>query len=442
MTTGSPMRLIFRFAVPLLLGNLLQQAYSLIDAAIVGQCIGMNALGAVGASSSVIFLIFGFCNGCTAGFGIPVAQKFGAKDYHAMRQRVANSYRLSLHLSLVLALATSLMCHSIMEWMQTPDELLHDAWLYLLILFIGIPFTMFYNLLASILRAVGDSKTPFFFLVVASALNVVLDLFFILVLHWGVAGAAVATVVAQGLSALACWLFMRRHFPILQLKDNEGRYDKRSILELLNMGVPMGLQFSITAIGSIMLQSANNALGTACATAFTAGMRLKMFFICPLENLGVALATFCGQNLGAKEYRRIWTGIRDGMVMVAIYTVATLLVLQGFARNLSQLFIHATEKDILDMSAQFLHISSPFYFVLGLLCVLRYSLQGIGHTKVSMMSGVFEMVTRTAVSLAVVPALGFTGVCIGDPAAWIAADVFLIPAFWIAYRRLTRTPQT
>ena len=399
----------------------------------------MNPLGAIGASSSVIFLILGFCNGCTGGFGIPIAQCFGAKDYSNMRLHVSNARRLSLTMSILIAAITCFMCARIMKWMLTPDEIFHDAWIYLFVTFAGIPFTMTYNLEASILRAVGDSKTPFYFLLLASVLNVILDLCFILVLNWGVEGAALATVTSQGISALLCYNHTRRRFAILKAQNaSEKRIDTKACLNLLNMGVPMGLQFSITAIGSIMLQTSNNALGTACVTAFTAGMRLKMFFMCPLENIGVAMATYCGQNLGAKKISRLWKGVKDSMLMCGIYYIIVLIGIQIFAKDLSKLFIYASETDILNKSALFLHVSTPFYIILGLLCVLRYSLQGVGYTKLSIMSGVFEMVARIAVSLTLVPALGFFGVCIGDPTAWVAANIFLIPAFFFVYKSLKR----
>ena len=309
MTEGSPLRLIFNFSLPLILGGLLQQTYSLIDAAFVGKYLGINDLAAVGASSSVVFLFIKNCTGCCCGFGIPVAQAFGARSYSDLRRYVANSLWVSLIISIVLAVVTSLLCERILFMMQTPHDILHSAYLYLLVIFIGIPFTFLYNLLSSLIRALGDSKTPFYFLLLSSVLNIVLDLFCILVLHWGVAGAAIATVFSQAVSALLCLDYMFRKFGILKMEKGETALDRHNIKGLLDMGVPMGLQFSITAIGSIMLQSANNALGTSCVAAFTAGMRIKMFFMCPLESMGIAMATYCGQNYGAGKPERILQGI-------------------------------------------------------------------------------------------------------------------------------------
>ncbi len=320
MTSGRPFPLILNFAFPLLLGNLLQQTYSLMDAAIVGKFLGINALASVGASTSVVFLILGFCNGCCGGFGIPVAQKFGARDYGMMRRFVAVSLQLAAVMSVVIAIVTSMFCSDILQMMQTPENILEDAYLYLLITFIGVPCTFFYNLLSSIIRALGDSKTSFSFLLFSTILNILLDLFCILILDWGVAGAAVATVFSQGVSAVLCYLYMMRHFEILKGTPTEHKFRGALAKTLLYIGVPMGLQFSITAIGSIMLQSANNALGTACVAAFTAAMRIKMFCMCPLESLGIAMATYSGQGFRCGKTEAYLAGnqgecINDGYLL-------------------------------------------------------------------------------------------------------------------------------
>lgn len=436
MTAGNPSRLILGFAWPLILGSILQQGYNLIDAVIVGHYVGVNALAAVGAGSSVIFLILGFCNGCTGGFGIPIAQSFGAGDHSGLRRYVSASFRVSIAISLAVAVVTALLCADILHWMQTPDVIFHDAWLYLLITFLGIPFTMAYNLLASIIRALGDSRTPFYFLILSAVLNVALDLLFILACGWGAAGAAVATVISQGVSALLCYIYMYRHFEILRYRSADEKVnDWERQKRLLSIGLPMGLQFSITAIGSIMLQSANNALGTASVTAFTVAMRIKMFFISPCENLGVAMATYCGQNYGAGKMERIRSGLYSALGMTFLYVILGNAVMFAFADGFTRMFVDASETAIIAKSVMYLHTSSPFWVFLGTLCVLRYSIQGLGFTRLAMMSGVFEMVARIAASLWLVPALQFKGVCLGDPLAWMAACLFLIPAMTWIYRR-------
>ncbi len=436
MTSGPCLPLIFNFTLPLLLGNMLQQTYSLIDAAIVGKFLGINALASVGASTSVVFLILGFCNGCCGGFGIPVAQKFGARDYVSMRRLVSVSLKLAGMMSVGIALITCLLCAFILRTMQTPENIFQDAYWYLLITFIGVPCTFFYNLLSSIIRALGDSKTPFWFLLFSTILNVLLDLLCILVFHWGVAGAAIATVFSQGVSAVLCYFYMYRKFEILRMQPADKRFRPELARQLIFVGVPMGLQFSITAIGSIMLQSANNALGTACVAAFTAAMRIKMFFLCMLESLGIAMATFCGQNYGAGKPERIWTGVKAASLMMIVYVAAVAIILWGFSEKFVLLFVDPSETEIIADAALFLHISVSFFPVLGVLCILRYSIQGAGYTKLAMFSGVSEMIARILVSVVAVPLWGFWAVCFGDPTAWVFADAFLIPAFIYVYRRL------
>lgn len=436
MTTGDCLPLIFQFTVPLLLGNLLQQTYYLVDSAIVGHFLGINALAAVGASTSVVFLILGFCNGCCGGFGIPIAQKFGAKDYATMRKFVAVSLKLSGGMSVIIALVTSLMCAYILHLMQTPEAIFSDAYIYLLVTFLGVPCTFYYNLLSSIIRALGDSKTPFWFLLFSTVLNILLDLLCILVFGWGVCGAAVATVFSQGVSAVLCYFYMNRKFEILQTTPSERRFRWDLAKQLLLIGAPMGLQFSITAIGSIMLQSANNALGTACVAAFTAAMRIKMFFLCMLESLGMAMATFCGQNYGAGKPERIWQGVKAAVGMMSVYVIMVNLILWACSEEFTLLFVDASEQEIIADSALFLHISATFFPFLGILCILRYSIQGAGYTQFAMFSGVAEMIARILVSVIAVPLWGFWAVCFGDPLAWVFAVVFLIPAFRYVYRRL------
>ena len=442
MTAGRPLPLIFSFTLPLLLGNVLQQTYSLIDAAIVGRFLGINALASVGASTSVVFLILGFCNGCCCGFGIPVAQKFGARDYQTMRRCVAVGVQLAVVMSVVIAAVTSWLCADILRMMRTPDAIFRDAYLYLLVTFLGIPCTFLYNLLASVIRALGDSKTPFYFLLFSTVLNVVLDLFCILTLGWGVMGAGIATVVSQGVSALLCYYYMYARFPILQGEKAERKFDRALARTLLGIGVPMGLQFSITAIGSIMLQSANNALGTACVAAFTAAMRIKMFFLTPFESLGIAMATYVGQNYGAGRPERVWQGIKASSGMMAIYAVCTFAVLMLFSRPLLYLFVDAGETEILRDATLFLHIAATFFPLVGILCILRYSIQGAGFTNLAMFSGVAEMIARILVSVIAVPMWGYLAVCFGDSTAWLFADLFLIPAFYYVYRKIKQIKST
>lgn len=319
MIEGAPSRAIIRFAIPLILGYLLQQMYLIIDAAIVGRWIGVGALAAVGASSGIMFLVMGFCNGSCAGFAIPVAQAFGAGDYCKMRCYVSNAMRIALVLAIVITLLTCFLCDKILQMVNTPADVFHDAYVFLFLQFCTIPFTIAYNLLSGQIRALGNSKQPFYFLIASSLLNILLDVVFILLLEMGIEGAGIATFLSQVFASLLCWWFIKRRMSILVPTGDERNFDNKRISILLNNGIPMGLQFSITSIGIIMLQSANNALGTVYVASFTAAIRIKYLFTCVLENIGVAMVTYCGQNLGARKLQRVKAGVNDSMWIMLAY---------------------------------------------------------------------------------------------------------------------------
>lgn len=438
MTVGSPMRAIFKFAVPLILGYILQQMYLIIDTVIVGRWIGVNALAAIGASTSIMFLIMGFCNGSCAGFAIPVAQAFGAKDFRKMRTYVSNSYRIAITFAVVITLLSCLFCKKILHLVNTPLEVFDDAYIFLMLQFAAIPFTIGYNLLAGQIRALGNSKQPFYFLITASVVNILLDVLLILILGLGVEGAGIATLLSQAFSVCLCIRFIKKKMQILIPQGEERDFDNKKISILLNNGVPMGLQFSITGIGIIMLQSANNALGITCVAAFIAAMRIKYLFTCVFENIGVAMATYCGQNLGAKKMERISQGVRAAIKMMLIFFVFSFIVITPFADDMMTLFVDKGEAEVVTYAAEFMRIACYFYPCLGLLTIFRYSIQGLGYSNLSMMSGVMEMIARCGVSLWLVPAFAWTGVCYGDPVAWVMADMFLLPAFWWLFKHLKK----
>lgn len=438
MTVGSPLLQITKFALPLILGYILQQIYLVIDAAIVGRWIGVGALAAVGASSSIMFLVMGFCNGACAGFAIPVAQSFGAKDYSKMRLYVANAVRISAVMATVVTLLSLMFCRRILQMVNTPADIFHDAYIFLMLQFAAIPLTFGFNLFSGQIRALGNSRQPFYFLITSAVVNVLLDVMLILGCGLGVAGAGIATWLSQALSVILCLWYIRKRMQLLIPKDDERRFDNKRTSILLNNGVPMGLQFSITGIGIIMLQSANNALGTTCVAAFTASMRIKYLFTCVFENIGVAMATYCGQNLGARRMDRVTKGVKDAITLMLIYFVFTFTLIYPFADWMMRLFVDSGEAEVVGRAAQFMRIANYFYPALGLLTILRYSIQGLGFSNLSMLSGVMEMIARCGVSLWLVPALAWTGVCLGDPVAWCMADLFLIPAFLWVQRRLKK----
>lgn len=436
MTVGSPARNILNFALPLVLGYVLQHLYQVVDAAIVGRWVGVEGLAAVGASSSIMFLFLGFCNGACAGFSVPVAQAFGAKEYSLMRQYVANAIRIGIWISVLLTIPICVLCSPILRLVNVPDDIFHQAWIYLMLQFLGIPLAIAYNLLAGFIRSLGNSKEPFYFLLVSSATNIILDLIFVIVFRWGVFGAGFATLISQIVSASLCYSFIIRQMQMLIPVGEERRYDSDHVTHLLNNGIPMGLQFSITGIGVIMLQSANNALGTMYVAAFTASMRVKYVFTTVFENIGVAMATYCGQNIGARRLDRVKSGLKAATGIMLVYFVFTFAVIFPFADEMMALFVDPSQRQILDLASQYMRISNYFYPVLGMLTIFRYSIQGLGYSTLSLMSGVMEMLARCAVSIWMVPAMGFMGVCLGDPAAWCAADLFLFPAMYFLLRHL------
>ncbi len=427
MTEGKPLPLILRFAVPLLIGNLLQQTYNIIDAAIVGRILGADALAGVGASSSVQFLVLGFCIGVCCGFGIPIAKSFGAKDYDKMRSDIFHGMVLSGIFAVVLTVLCALLCPQILHLLSTPEDIYKNAYQYLFIIFLGIPFNLLYNLMAGIFRSVGDSRTPFMFLAFSTVLNIGMDLFFIMVLGLGCAGAAAATVMAQAVSGVLCYIYMRKKMPVLRLKRQDCRLDGGTVKLMLAMGLPMGLQYSITAIGSMVMQSANNGLGSVYVSGFTAGMRIKQFAMCPFDALATGVSVFCSQNLGAGKIERIKTGIKQGTAIGIFYGAFAGIVLIFFGRTLSLLFISGENVAILDASAKYLRCMGYFYWSLGILNVCRMCTQGLGFSGRVVAAGGLEMVARCVVSLCFVPLFGFTAICFADQTAWLSACAYIVP---------------
>lgn len=348
MTEGSPARNILNFALPLVLGYVLQHLYQVVDAAIVGRWVGVEGLAAVGASSSIMFLFLGFCNGACAGFSVPVAQAFGAKEYSLMRQYVANAIRIGIWISVLLTIPICVLCSPILRLVNVPDDIFHQAWIYLMLQFLGIPLAIAYNLLAGFIRSLGNSKEPFYFLLVSSATNIILDLIFVIVFRWGVFGAGFATLISQIVSASLCYSFIIRQMKMLIPVGEERRYDSDHVTHLLNNGIPMGLQFSITGIGVIMLQSANNALGTMYVAAFTASMRVKYVFTTVFENIGVAMATYCGQNIGARRLDRVKSGLKAATGIMLVYFVFTFAVIFPFADEMMALFVDPSQRQIIE----------------------------------------------------------------------------------------------
>ncbi len=413
----------------MLLGLLFQQLYNMADAIIVGKWLGVDALAAVGSVGSLNFMVMGFCIGVCTGFAIPVAQSFGAEDFTRLRKFFANSLWLSAIFSAVMTIVVCIFCKPILQIMKTPENIFDEAYKYIFVIFLGIPATFLYNLLSGVIRAVGDSKTPVYFLLLSSVINVALDIVSIGVFKMGVMGPAVATVIAQAISGILCIFYIIRKFSILHIKKNERKFDKSFIMPLITAGVPMGLQYSITAIGSVVLQTSVNTLGSDYVAAVTAGGKVSMFFCCPFEALGGTMATFAGQNIGAKKPRRIKQGIMSAVAIGAVYSAVTALVLCFFGDTIALLFMDSENTQILACTQQFLTINSLSYILLTLVNTVRFCIQGMGYSMLSIVSGISEMFARGIMGFFIVPLFGYTAVCFANPLAWLMADLFLIPAF-------------
>lgn len=438
LTEGKPLKLILRFAVPLLFGLLFQQFYSVIDTMIVGKLLGPEALAAVGSTGSVNFLVIGFCMGVCNGFAIPIAQQFGARKEHELRKYVANSTWLSIVFALIMTLSTTILCRSILEIMRTPEDIIDQAYGYIFIIFAGIPATFLYNILAGIIRSLGDSKTPVLFLALSSIINIILDIFFIYFLKTGIAGAAYATVISQLISGVCCFFYMKKKFEILRISKEEWKFDKHYALILCGMGIPMGLQYSITAIGSVILQTSVNSLGTIYVSAMTAANKLACFFCCPFDALGSTMATYGGQNVGAGKIERLGKGVKACVILGAAYAAIAFVVYLCFAPQMCLLFLDASEVEIIANARISLLINGAFYFLLALVNIIRFMIQGMGFGSFAIFSGVFEMVARAVVGFAFVPVFGFVAACFASPAAWILADMFLIPAYIVCVKKLKK----
>ncbi len=438
MTSGSAFKLIMGFAIPLLFGMLFQQFYSMVDTIIVGKYLGVDALAAVGSTGSINFMVIGFCMGVCSGFAIPVAQKFGAADYKNLRKYVFNSGVLSAVFSIIMTLIVCILCRNILTWMKTPENIFKEAYDYIFIIFAGIPATYLYNLLSGIIRSLGDSKTPLVFLIISSIINIILDLFLIICMNMGVAGAAWATVIAQAVSGIACFVYMKNKYSVLQFEKDEFNIDVRCMRRLCYMGVPMGLQYSITAIGSVILQTAVNSLGSVIVASVTAGTKISMFLNCPFDSLGSTMAVYAGQNVGAGKYDRVTDGMKSSIIIGVIYSVIALAASIFFGRQIALLFVDSTELEIIAQVHLYLIVTAAADILLCLVNVVRFTIQGMGFSTFAIIAGICEMAARSICGFILVPLFGYIAVCLSGPIAWLFADVFLIPAYGIVLRKLKR----
>lgn len=436
LTKGSPAKIILVFTLPLLIGNIFQQFYSLADTLIVGRTIGVNALATVGCTGSIMFLILGFSQGLTAGFSIITATCFGAGDEQGVRHSYVASIILSLLITMVLTIISVIFARPILEIMHTPPEIIEGAYNFIIIIFGGIVVSMLFNLFSNVMRALGDSRTPLIFLAIASIINIILDFVFILRFSMGVEGAAWATTISQAISAILCFIYIMRKMPILKLHRSDWHLTKKIIWAHLRMGVPMAFQNSIIAIGAITIQFALNNLGEVSVAAYTAAQKIDILAIQPMMSFGITMATFVAQNYGAGKIERIRIGIKQCSIISVGFSIIVGLfnILAGHFMIL--LFVGDNQPKVVSLAQTYLNINGSMYFVLALLFIYRFSLQGLGQSLAPTLAGVMELIMRTFAAIILSKYLGFTGISMASPLAWIGSCIPLGIAYYITHKKL------
>ena len=430
MTSGSPMKMILSFTFPIFIGNVFQQFYNMADAVIVGKFVGTKALAAVGSTGTIMFLIYGFVVGMTAGFTVLTAQRFGAGDMRAMRQTVAGASILSLIVGVILTAAFMILMKPWLMAMNTPEDIFADAYAYIMIVSAGILAQMLYNLLASVLRALGNSKVPLYFLILSALLNIVLDLVLIIVFHMGAAGAAVATVVSQGVSGLLCLVYIVKCVPVLRMSRDDWRPSGHLLKTQMRIGIPMALQYSITAIGTMMVQSSLNILGSTLVAAYTAAGKIEQVVSQAYVALGTTLATYSAQNIGAGDVPRIRRGFRATTWIGVIYSFATAALVMTVGKYMTYLFVSEDVELIMDSADLYLKCAGSLFIPLAIVNIYRNGIQGLGYGLLPMMAGVAELVGRGVMSVIAAQQKSYLGVCLASPAAWVLAAALLIGMYF------------
>jgi len=440
LTAGNPWRVIAAYAVPLLIGNIVQQLYHVADAMVVGRVLGVDALAAVGATGSLLFLLIGFAWGMTSGFAIPTAQAFGAGDVDGVRRSVVAGTVLTTAVTLVLTIAAPLLAGPALRLMRTPEELLPQATTFAVISFLGAAATMYFNYLSAVVRAIGDSRTPLVFLTVSCVLNIVLVAALVGGMGAGVGGAAVATVASQAVSVVLCLVYVWRRVPVLHVPRAQWRLSRVDLARHLQLGLPMGFQASIIAIGTLAVQVRLNSLGADAVAAYTTAARVDGLAVALLSSLGLAVSMFVAQNLGGGRPDRIRTGVVQAVWMSIAGGVLLGAVLATAGSHIVRLFVGDGSDAVVAMAAHFLLVNGVLYVALGVLFVLRGALQGLGHTLVPTATGVVELAGRVGAAIVLGAAYGFDGVVWGNPIAWLGAVALLVPAYLRAHRRLAQDP--
>ena len=431
MTSGKPIKLIWNFTIPLLIGNLFQQLYNMADTFIVGRTIGVHALASVGSTGSIIFLILGFANGLTAGLAIPLAQRYGAKNYSGVKRSFYVSILISAVVAILLTILSMVFCRQILEIMQTPVEIIDGAYDYLMVIFAGIFSSMAFNLLSNIFRSIGDAKTPLYFLVIACIMNIILDVVFIAGFGMGVEGAGYATVLSQIFSALACIIYIWKKIPILRLNSKDFVAESSDVREHVRISFPMAFQSSIIAIGAIIIQITLNQLGATAVAAYTAAQKIDQVAILPMMSFGVTMATFVAQNYGAKKYDRIWRGVRDCIKLSLTFAISVGIILNLFSPIFIRAFVGVGHEEVVELGAIYFITNGTMYSLLSLLFIYRYTLQGVGKTFTPTIAGIMELCMRAFAAVVLSNLYGYTGATMANPLAWLGSLIPLMIAYYL-----------
>ena len=438
MTAGSPAKIIWNFTLPIVIGNIFQQFYTMVDTVIVGKFVGTKALAAVGATGTICFLILGFLMGLTAGFTVITSQRFGAGDMEGMRKTIGSAAVLSVVISLLMTVVSMVGMKPLLKFMNTPEDIFHDTYLYIMIICAGIFAQVLYILLASILRALGNSKTPLYFLLFSAVLNIVLDLVLIIVFHLGAPGAAYATVIAQGVSGLLCLIYIIKKVPVLKLEKSDFRPDAHLIRTQLVIGFPMALQYSITAIGTMMVQAALNGLGSLHVAAFTAANKIEQVVTQMYVALGATMATYSAQNMGAGKVKRIHQGFMSATVISFVYAAVTGVLVYVWGYKLTGLFVSENLDALMPLVDLYLRCVAVFFIPLAVVNVYRNGIQGMGFGFTAMLGGVAELVGRGVVAIVAAHYDSYLGICMASPMAWILAGILFIVMYCLIMKEVRR----
>lgn len=442
MTKGKPFYLISKFIVPLIIGNIFQQLYSMVDTIIVGRFVGVEALGAVGATGSICFLVLGFTQGLTTGFTVMTAQRYGAGDLEGMRKSIANASILSVVVTVVMTILSIGGMDRLLTVMNTPDNIYEMAKEYIIIICAGICCSVLYNILASILRAIGNSVVPLVLLVISSVINIVLDYILIVYAHMGVGGAAVATVVSQGVSGVLCLIYIIKKVPILHVRKEHWTPDGWCMQNQLRIGIPMALQFSITAVGTILVQAALNLLGSTAVAAYSVACKVEQLVTQPFLAMGATMATYSAQNRGINDLQRIRQGVKVSNRMSAIYSVVIYFVICALLPYAIRLFITENIETVYGYAEIYIRICGLFFIPLGMIFIYRNTMQGCGYALLPMMGGVVELLVRCVAAFVAAKMLSYVGVCIANAGAWLGAGLFLWISYYYVMKHMTRKKQS